>query len=164
MLKAYCPFGTEITILDVVLSSLTGGGSLALEFGGVDVRTDGTVYQNPFGSGGGLDTQAAVDTLPVVGSASPPPSTGPSPDLPGLPPTTTEPIVAPAIATPTVRSTAAPAAKRPARGAVPVVARALRHVGLWGGILGLSVAVGLAVADALWERRGHHQIPEEVTS
>jgi hypothetical protein len=146
ILKAYCPLETEITVLDVSLGALTGGGSFAVALGGADARTDGTVYKDPFANVGSFTAPAPVETAPIVSGATA--------ALPPLAPV--------AVPTPTPSPVNPSVALAPARAALPVVAKRQRHVGLWAGIIAVAAALGLALADVFWERRGSHLIQEEV--
>jgi hypothetical protein len=52
VLSANCNFANEITIGDIGLGVLSGGGNLPLEFGGAGAETDDLAATSPFGAGG----------------------------------------------------------------------------------------------------------------
>jgi hypothetical protein len=89
LLEADCTLGTYITVLDVVISSLTGGGYFAVSLGGANASTSGlNLFQFP-----------AQGTLggPTVAPAAPAPSitTGGTPAIPAVPGTPAGPAPAP---------------------------------------------------------------------
>lgn len=47
-----CTYGTELTLGDIGLGVLSGGGDLDLDIGGASAVTNGTAYADPFGSAG----------------------------------------------------------------------------------------------------------------
>ena len=53
LLSANCNFATELTVGDIGLGVLSGGGNLNLEFGGASAETDNLAASSPFGTGGG---------------------------------------------------------------------------------------------------------------
>ena len=53
VLSANCNFANEITIGDIGLGVLSGGGNLNVDFGGASAETDDQAATSPFGSGGG---------------------------------------------------------------------------------------------------------------
>ena len=63
LLSANCNFANELTIGDIGLGVLSGGGNLNLELGGASAETDDLAAASPFGSGGGT-------ALPTSSSSS----------------------------------------------------------------------------------------------
>jgi hypothetical protein len=53
LLSANCNFATELTVGDIGMGVLSGGGNLNLEFGGASAETDALAASSPFGAGGG---------------------------------------------------------------------------------------------------------------
>lgn len=49
-----CKTGVPVTVVDIVLGALSGGGNLDLNLGGATATSNGTAYANPFGSSIGL--------------------------------------------------------------------------------------------------------------
>lgn len=52
VLSANCNFASEITVGDIGLGVLSGGGNLNLQFGGASAETDDLAATSPFGAGG----------------------------------------------------------------------------------------------------------------
>ena len=50
LLSANCNFATELTVGDIGLGVLSGGGNLNLEFGGASAETDALAASSPFGA------------------------------------------------------------------------------------------------------------------
>jgi hypothetical protein len=48
-----CKYGSELSIADIVIAALAGGGSFYVSFGGTNAVTNGTEYADAFGTGGG---------------------------------------------------------------------------------------------------------------
>ena len=84
MLSANCNFANEITIGDIGLGVLSGGGNLNVDFGGASAETDDQAATSPFGSGGGTslpptsstgnsgaagNSASAGSSLPVTGNS-----------------------------------------------------------------------------------------------
>ena len=53
VLSADCNLASEITVGDIGMGVLSGGGNLNLDFGGASAETDDQAATSPFGSGGG---------------------------------------------------------------------------------------------------------------
>jgi hypothetical protein len=49
-----CQTGTPITVADILIGALAGGGNLDLNLGGATATSNGTAYANPFGNALGL--------------------------------------------------------------------------------------------------------------
>jgi hypothetical protein len=99
LLSADCNFATELTVGDIGMGVLSGGGNLNLQFGGASAETDDLAAASPFGAGGtslpssslnagggttGNSGSALGGTLPVtsnsgVGSLGSAPTTGAAP-------------------------------------------------------------------------------------
>jgi hypothetical protein len=52
LLSANCNFATELTVGDIGMGVLSGGGNLNLELGGASAETDALAATSPFGAGG----------------------------------------------------------------------------------------------------------------
>ena len=52
LLSADCNFANEVTVGDIGMGVLSGGGNLNLEFGGASAETDDLAATSPFGAGG----------------------------------------------------------------------------------------------------------------
>ena len=63
VLSADCNLASEITVGDIGMGVLSGGGNLNLEFGGASAETDDLAATSPFGAGGGT-------ALPSTSSSS----------------------------------------------------------------------------------------------
>jgi hypothetical protein len=107
ILSANCNFATEITVGDIGLGVLSGGGNLNVEFGGASAETDDNAASSPFGSGS--------TSLPPTSSTASGSTTGNSGSAPG---TSTLPVTgnsgAGSLALPPT-----PAASTPTGGASP---------------------------------------------
>ncbi|MFZ0250565.1 MAG: hypothetical protein WAL61_11525 [Acidimicrobiales bacterium] len=53
LLSASCNFATPLTVGDIGMGVLSGGGNLNLDFGGASAETDDLAATSPFGAGGG---------------------------------------------------------------------------------------------------------------
>ena len=51
LLSANCNFATELTVGDIGMGVLSGGGNLNLDFGGASAETDDLAATSPFGTG-----------------------------------------------------------------------------------------------------------------
>lgn len=150
LLEADCSASGATTILDVVLGSITGAGSLGLELGGVQA-TSGEIKQNPFALGrvnltSRLGTPAPGATaLGTAGGGA-----GSAPSLDGSSPAGGSPAAT--AGSPPAPTTAALASGRleGERGG------ALAGVGL-GGLL---LAAALAEADRRKMRRAQRELAE----
>ncbi|HUO48078.1 MAG TPA: choice-of-anchor P family protein [Acidimicrobiales bacterium] len=157
ILNQSCKYGTEITVGDILLGVLSGGGNLDLEFGGVTAVTDGTYIANPFANSLGLlGADSVVDTTEAVSSADATPGTytAGTPGSPG-----------------TVGTSGADTGAR----ALPL-SRTLHclttspfgHPGCSGGgaalpigLVGLGVVMGMGAVDFARARRLRRVLPEE---
>ena len=161
LLGVTCKLGTGLTVRDIALGALAGGGGLDLELGGVDAVSDGTAFANPFanglgllgGSGGAVSLPGAPGT---AGSSAFTPGTPGNPATPGTPGSASTPGSQPG------------GASTPAPGALGGVTRVLRclttspfgHPGCSGGgaavpvgLAGLTAVVGMGAADLVRLRR-----------
>lgn len=145
LIDADCGNATYVTILDVVIASITGGGTLSVSLGGVRAST------------------AALKLFEGLGQLPPlpplPPALPPTPAIPGLP---GRPAV---VGTPGTRVPANPAAEDDASGPLERVVDtdgerggAMAMVGLGGLLLLLAVAE----ADRRKMRSAQRAIPMEV--
>jgi hypothetical protein len=66
VLSADCNLASEITVGDIGLGVLSGGGNLNLEFGGASAETDDDAATSPFGAGGGT----ALPSTSTTGSGT----------------------------------------------------------------------------------------------
>ena len=84
LLGVSCQVGTALTVRDIALGALAGGGGLDLELGGVTDVSDGTAFADPFDNGLGLlgGGGGAVGLPGATGSAG---STAFTPGTPGTP-------------------------------------------------------------------------------
>jgi hypothetical protein len=86
ILSVNCNFATEVTVGDIGLGVLSGGGNLNLELGGASAETDANAASSPFGSGstslpptsttgnsgattGNSGSGLGTSTLPVTGNS-----------------------------------------------------------------------------------------------
>jgi hypothetical protein len=71
ILSANCNFATEITVGDIGMGVLSGGGNLNLEFGGASAETDSNAATSPFGAGGGtaLPSTSSLGTGGLTGNS-----------------------------------------------------------------------------------------------
>jgi hypothetical protein len=143
LLDADCSWGTYITLLDVVISSLTGGGYFAVSLGGANASTSSiNLFQFP---------QQGILGPPSLSPAAPAPSV----NLPGTP-------GIPAIP-------AGPAAPAPATSSNPVdeIADDVSDDGSRGGVMAAVAGGGLlllllsAEADRRKMRRAQRDFPLE---
>jgi hypothetical protein len=160
LLGVTCQLGIPLTVRDIALGALAGGGGIDLELGGVVDDSNGTAYANPFdntlGQGGGAVSLGAPGTPGGAGTASFTPGSAGVAGTAG-----TAPASPGATGTSGGRSGSTP-------GALGGITRALRcittspfgHPGCSGG--GAAVPVGLAglvtvlamgSADLLRQRR-----------
>lgn len=65
-----CKFGSVFTIEDIFLSAVDGTGGLDLLLGGVNARSDGTSYANPFGNVALGSSSAALGSASLPGTTS----------------------------------------------------------------------------------------------
>ena len=72
ILSADCNFATEITVGDIGMGVLSGGGNLNLDFGGASAETDDLAAASPFGAGGGT----ALPSSSSRGERRPPATAG----------------------------------------------------------------------------------------
>jgi hypothetical protein len=155
ILNQSCKYGTEITVADILLGVLAGGGNLDLELGGVNAVTDGTYIANPFSNSLGLlGANSVVDTtasdLSTAGT--------PGDYTPGTPGTggTSSGGTANAHALPVSRTlhclTTSPFGHPGCSGggaALPI------------GLIGLGAVLGMGVADYARTRRLRRVLPQE---
>jgi hypothetical protein len=156
ILKADCNLASEITVSDIGLGVLAGGGNLNLSLGGANAVTTDAAAVDPFGSVGALSTSPLpLDTSTTSGDFSTSPSTSfTTPGITGLPtsaPTVTSPTIAPSpikTALGRVQKTTDCISLGPAGGgcdtsnaAVPI------------GFIGLGLVALLAAWDYLRQRR-----------
>jgi hypothetical protein len=121
-----------ILLADLTIGILSGSSQLHLEFGGVSAFTEGQTFDNPFGKG--------IDFNPPKTSITPPktvftPGTPGTPGAPGTPGDEGSFVAAPAQNTRTVPGD---------KGGVAVAV----------GLIGLGVAIGLAIGDWFRMRAG----------
>lgn len=69
-----CKTGTPLTVVDILLGALSGGGNLDLNLGGAIADSNGTAYANPFGNSLGL-LGAGGGAVSALGTSSPGSST-----------------------------------------------------------------------------------------
>jgi hypothetical protein len=167
LLSANCNFATELTVGDIGLGVLSGGGNLNLQFGGASAETDNLAATSPFGTGGG------GTALPSSSSSAGSGSTGNSGSALGTSalPVTSNSGVGPFASAPTTGSTPAAAPTSPAAGSQPEslgpITRTSDCVSLGPsgggcttgnvaapiGLATLALVVGLFSWDALRQRR-----------
>jgi hypothetical protein len=154
ILKADCNLAAEITVSDIGVGVLAGGGNLNLSLGGANAVTTDAAAVDPFGSVGGfssaplpLDTSTTSSGFSTSGSFA-------TPTISSLP-TTVPTVTAPPTSTGTVKTALGPTEKTtdcvslgPAGGgcdssnaAVPI------------GFIGLGLVALLAAWDYLRQRR-----------
>ena len=63
LLSANCNFATELTVGDIGMGVLSGGGNLNLDFGGASAETDDLAATSPFGTGGGTALPSSSASL-----------------------------------------------------------------------------------------------------
>jgi hypothetical protein len=161
LLGVTCKLGTALTVRDIAVGALAGGGGIDLELGGVDAVSDGTAFANPFDNslgllGGSAGAVSLPGSLGIAGSSGFTPGTPGSAATPGTPGSVSASGSAPGGA-----SGSAP-------GALGGVTRVLRclttspfgHPGCSGGgaavpvgLVGLTAVVGMGVADLTRLRR-----------
>jgi hypothetical protein len=83
VLSADCNLASEITVGDIGMGVLSGGGNLNLDFGGASAETDDLAATSPFGAGGGTALPSSSSTTGNSGSAGSAGSAGAT----SLPPT-----------------------------------------------------------------------------
>jgi len=153
-----CKTGTPLTVVDIILGALSGGGNLDLDLGGATATSNGTAYANPFGnslgllsdSGGGLaDVGSSLTTPSVAGTYTPG-----TPGTPGTPATSgAAPKVALGSLTRSERCLTTSAFGHPScsgGAALPVA------------LAGLAVVLGVGAADFVRTRRYRRLAPEEI--
>jgi hypothetical protein len=94
LLNVNCNFATELTVSDIGVGPLAGGGNANVELGGAQAITTDAAFTSPFGTGSALGT--STDTLGDSGSSTLPDFSGSTlPTISGttgtLPTTTTAP-------------------------------------------------------------------------
>jgi hypothetical protein len=95
ILAADCNLASEVTVGDIGIGVLAGGGNLNLNLGGANAVTSSAAAVNPFGSaGGGGAISLPTDTTPVISSLPStstftPPSLGTTGTVAPVTPTTT---------------------------------------------------------------------------
>ena len=162
LLGVSCQMGIPLTVRDIALGALAGGGGIDLELGGVADDSNGTAYANPFdntlgvlGQGGGAVSLGTPGAAGGAGTASFTPGT------PGVAGTAGAASASPGAASTTGGS-------RPSPGALGAMTRALRcittspfgHPGCSGGgaavpvgLVGLVTVLSMGTADLLRHRR-----------
>jgi hypothetical protein len=68
LLSANCNFATPLTVGDIGMGVLSGGGNLNLDFGGASAETDNLAATSPFGSGGGAALPSSSSSSLGTGS------------------------------------------------------------------------------------------------
>ena len=68
VLSADCNLASEITVGDIGMGVLSGGGNLNLEFGGASAETDDLAASSPFGAGGGTALPSSSSTSGNTGN------------------------------------------------------------------------------------------------
>jgi len=140
LLGVTCQFGTPLTVRDIALGALAGGGGIDMELGGVKDVSDGTAFANPFDNALGL-----LGGSGPVGSVLPaaPGTPGSSTFTPGSPGTPGTPGSAPGTSAPGTAGTSAPGALRGVSHILRCITTSpFGHPGCSGG--GGAVPVGLA--------------------
>jgi len=155
-----CKVGTPLTVADIGLGVLSGGGNLDLQLGNLQSVSDGNSYANPFGDclldcgsvslGQGSTTPDLGTTdLGSVGSAG----TAGTPATPGTSTAPTKQALGKVTRTVECMSTSLAGHIGCSNGdAVPV------------GIIGLAAVLGVGAADFVRLRRYRRVIPEEIVS
>jgi hypothetical protein len=156
-----CKTGTALTVVDIMLGVLSGGGNLNLNLGGATATSNGTAYANPFDNSLGLLSDAGGAVSSVLGSTLSTPSI-PGTFTPGIP------------ATPATAGTSGTAeAPKEALGSLTSSERCLTtspfgHPACSSGgaavpvaLAGLAVIMGVGVADYIRLRRYRRLAPEE---
>ncbi|HXX88627.1 MAG TPA: hypothetical protein VEI83_00225 [Acidimicrobiales bacterium] len=157
LLGVSCKIGDGITVGDVLLGVLSGGGNLDLELGGADAVSDGTAYANPF-----ADTLGLLGADNVVGGGSTADTGTPGSYTPGT-----------AGTAGTLGTTGASAGGGGVIGPLTKTLRCLTtspfgHPGCGGGgaalpvgLVGLTVVLGMGTADYVRVRRLRRALPQE---
>jgi hypothetical protein len=170
LLGVSCQIGTPLTVRDIALGALAGGGGIDLELGGVRAVSDGTTFANPFGTSLGLSAGPAGSI--GTGAGATPASVGTGTFTPGsaaVPGTPAGVGAAPGSGAP-----AAGPAGQPAQvlGGVRGVLHCLTtspfgHPGCSGGgaavpigLAGLAAVVGMGAADFARARRYRRVVPD----
>jgi hypothetical protein len=158
LLKASCAFGNVITVYDIATGSVSGAGSLALEFGGVQTDSSDISEYGDLGFPSSLTSgSAGASSLPVAPSTVTSPGTpaiAGTPGTPGIPGTPAAPELASA-APPTVVAASPPT--RPASRLLSQHTGPLAAISL--GALGLLALV--AEADRRKMRKAQRTPPME---
>jgi hypothetical protein len=162
ILNADCNLASEITVSDIGVGVLAGGGNLNLELGGATALTTDAATVSPFGSGAlGAGASLPIDTGATnqpIGSFSTP-GTPAIPGTTGITPTTTAPTgrVGKSALGPIQKTTdcisLGPAGGGCNKGnpAVPI------------GLIGLALVVGLATWDYIRQRRRARMVGQEAS-
>lgn len=154
-----CKLGTPLTVADIGLGVLSGGGNLDLQLGNLQSVSDGTSYSNPFGTC-------------LLGCGSVSLGQGTSPDL-----GSTDLGSAGGLGTAATPGSAGTSAT-PATHALGKVTKTVEcmstslagHFGCSNGdavpvgIIGLAAVLGVGAADYVRLRRYRRVIPEEIVS
>ncbi|HET9077772.1 MAG TPA: hypothetical protein VFN68_12640 [Acidimicrobiales bacterium] len=168
--QALCQSDTPITVAQVALASVNGGGYLSVALGGVD-SSSGDVPQNPFSLGfaglsfsGGLGAPGGPTPAGSAGSFGAPPVGGGSGSAPVATSGAATPS-APIAATPAATATT-PTTARPAGGSsVPLIPASTRYAAggplLAIGLAGLALIGALAEGDRRMMRRAQHTVQFE---
>jgi hypothetical protein len=69
VLSADCNLASEITVGDIGMGVLSGGGNLNLDFGGASAETDDLAATSPFGTGGGTPLPSTSSTSGNTGNS-----------------------------------------------------------------------------------------------
>lgn len=161
LLEADCSFGSLVTVADVVLGSVSGAGSLAIELGGVTARSadiEGTSLL------GGLSAPApatpAGGQLPDTSSGG---STG-SPGAAGTTGSSTGSIGSDDSTSSEVVTTTEPTGEETAIGETERIAGTRGGPLVWIGLAGLALLAALAELDRRRMRRAQRAVPMELSS
>jgi len=143
LLGVTCKFGTPLTVRDIALGALAGGGGIDVELGGVNAVSDGTAFTNPFDNTLGLlGGSGPVGSILPATPATPGSSTF-TPGSPGTPGTPGTPGSSPGTSAPGTTGTSAPSALSGVSHILRCITTSpFGHPGCSGG--GAAVPVGLA--------------------
>jgi len=152
-----CKTGIPLTVVDILLGALSGGGNLDLNLGGASATSNGTAYANPFANSIGLlgDSGGATDLTPAFTTPGEPGSY--TPGTPGTPATSG------GGGTPSKQALGSLATSEKC-----VTTSPFGHPGCSSGagvpvaLIGLAVVLGVGAADFVRTRRYRRLAPEEV--
>ena len=140
LLGVTCQVGTPLTVRDIALGALAGGGGIDVELGGVNAVSDGTSFANPFDNTLGLVGGAGPVGSALPASAGTPGSSTFTPGSPGTPGT---PGASPGTSAPGTTGSTTPSALSGVSHILRCITTSpFGHPGCSGG--GAAVPVGLA--------------------